>query len=183
MDRKKSRLLALLFVSVFCVYSWAAPFVEADPGWPHWVAFAIAVCVALYVASFEYYLRFVEPRQKPARSEQYRVSQLTEERFAVGMAAYKAEMASSLRSWPVWRVQVGVTVIGLLRAAVLAMLCILLPVASGLFGELGYSFGLFVAMVVVPLAVLMAPGWFMRNVFVERAWAAFESSRKTDDQL
>lgn len=102
-----------------------------------------------------------------------------EEVWKAAMQAHAAEMARCLRDRALWRDQAAVVALGMLKAFCLHLAVRVLVLLMGLPDEVGIVLGL----LVIPPVVMYHPRLFIRNLFADRADAAFnaEVARRRED--
>lgn len=94
-----------------------------------------------------------------------------EEVWKAAMQAHAAEMTRCLRDRALWRDQAAVVALGLLKAFCLFLAVRVLVLMTGLPDEVGVTLGL----LVIPPVVMFHPQVFIRNLFADRADAAFNA--------
>jgi len=96
------------------------------------------------------------------------------EAWNTAMQAREAEMTRCLRDRAVWRDQAAVVLLGALKIFCVFLVVRMLCLMMSLSGEISTIIGL----LLIPWAVLFNPRFFMKNLFADRADAAFDAEIK-----
>lgn len=94
-----------------------------------------------------------------------------DEVWSAAVQAYMAELSRSRRDWSVWRNQVAVVLLGLLKATCFLLVVRMLVLMANLPDMIGVVFGL----MAIPPVMVFCPRLLFRNLFVDRANAAFNA--------